>query len=69
MAPVVRLAALAAVLALAACKSKADRTTTDSAGAEAAKPGGLDTAASRTDTTMIRLDTLRKDTTGKARRP
>ncbi len=67
MAPAIRLAVLALALALAACKGRDDRTSADSARTEAASPGGLDTAASRTDTTMIRLDTLHKDST--RRRP
>jgi hypothetical protein len=66
MTPAIRLAVLALALTLAACTGRGDRTAADSARTAAASPGGLDTAASRTDTTMIRLDTLHKDTT---RRP
>jgi len=58
-----RLALVAAVLALAACKTK-EETPVDTAAAPAMAPAPAVDTAMKMDTTM-KMDTARKDTTAK----
>jgi hypothetical protein len=62
-----RLAVIAAVLALAACKAKenAPATTADTTAAPAMAPAPAADTGMKADTGMMKMDTAKKDTSKK----